>query len=86
MTLQLILNKLLIALESLKVFFRSLSLGSCADGGHAGTAKLGLEVFPKFDYFNRVLVSDSCDLSHALILEKSMDFTEEVIKKKGSRL
>ena len=80
MTLQLILNELLVALESLEVFFRSLSLGGGADGGHAGTAKLGLEVFPQFDNFNRVLVSDSCDLSHALVLKKGMDFTEEVIE------
>jgi len=33
-----------------------------------------------------VLVSDSCDLSHALVLEKGMNLTEEVIEKQGSRL
>ena len=86
MALQLIFNELLVALESLKVFFRSLSLGSGADGRQTGTAKLGLEVFPKLDNFNRVLVSDSCDLSHALVLEKGMNLTEEVIEKQCSRL
>jgi hypothetical protein len=86
LTLQLVFNKLLVALESLEVFFRSLSLGSGADGGQTGTAKLGLEVFPKFDDFNRVLISDSCNLSHALVLEKGMNLPEEVIEKKGSRL
>jgi hypothetical protein len=52
LTLQLVFNKLLVALESLEVFFRSLSLGSGADGGQTGTAKLGLEVFSKLDNFN----------------------------------
>jgi hypothetical protein len=33
-----------------------------------------------------VLVSDSCDLSHALVLEKGMNLTEEVIEKQCSRL
>ena len=86
MTLQFIFNELLVALESLEVFFRSLSLGSGADGGQTGTAKLGLKVFSKLDNFNRVLVSNSCDLSHALVLEKGMNLTEEVIEKQGSRL
>jgi hypothetical protein len=80
LSLNFIFDKLLVTLKSLKVLLASVHLTSRA-AIRRGAAETRVQGLPELNDFHRVLIADAGNFTHVLVLEKSMHFTEEIVKK-----